>query len=56
MPSTLINDPDHWRVRATEARKLAYGMNDESARQTMLRIADEYDHVAERAEQRTDRR
>jgi hypothetical protein len=50
--SSFINDPEHWRKRAEEARKLADQMNDPDAKQTMLGIAKDYDHLAERAEQR----
>jgi hypothetical protein len=46
---SFINDPEHWRNRAEEARTLAEHMSDESSRQTMLRIANDYDCLAERA-------
>jgi len=52
MPSSFINDPQHWRGRAEEARTLAEQMSDETSKQMMLRIADDYDRLAERAEQR----
>ena len=29
VPASLINDPEHWRKRADEARSLAYDMKDE---------------------------
>jgi hypothetical protein len=47
--TSFINDPEHWRQRAEEARALADQMNDEASRQTMLRIAADYDRLAERA-------
>jgi hypothetical protein len=37
MPGTSINDPQHWRYRAEEIRTLAEDMNNEDARQIMLR-------------------
>ena len=49
MATPFINDPEHWRTRAEEARALADQMNDEPSKQTMLRIAADYDHLAERA-------
>jgi hypothetical protein len=53
MTSTFsINDPKHWRARAEEARILANQMNDSEAKVAMLRIAEDYEHLAERAEDR----
>ena len=52
MPNSFINDPQHWHDRAEEARTLADQMSDETSKQMMLRIADDYDRLAERAEQR----
>ncbi len=48
----LINDPDHWRQRAQEARAIADQLADAAAKGTMLKIADGYEHLAERAEAR----
>jgi hypothetical protein len=51
--SHYINDPEHWRKRADEARTLADQINDPQSKQAMLRIATDYDHLAARAEART---
>jgi hypothetical protein len=51
--SDLINNAQHWRDRAEEARILAAEMRDEFSRQQMLAIAVSYDRLAERAERRT---
>jgi hypothetical protein len=49
---SFINDPNHWRDRAEEARTLAQQMNDEDTKAAMLRIAKDYERLAARAEQR----
>jgi hypothetical protein len=49
MPTSFTNDPEHWRNRAEEARALADQMSDEASKQTMLRIAADYERLAERA-------
>jgi hypothetical protein len=50
--SAYVNDPEHWRYRAEETRALAEDMKDEQSRQLMVRIADDYDRLARRAEER----
>ena len=52
MPASFINDPDHWRGRAEEARTLADTMSDEVSKRMMLKIAEDYEHLAKRAEER----
>ena len=50
--SSLLDDPEHWRSRAEEARSVAEQLSDPEAKRTMLRIAAEYELLAERAERR----
>jgi hypothetical protein len=52
-PLSLINDPEHWRSRAEEARTIAHQMSDEQAKQSMLRIADAYEDLSRQAAQRS---
>jgi hypothetical protein len=52
MAVSFINDPKHWRDRAEEDRTLAEQMTDETSKQMMLRIAADYETLAERAELR----
>jgi hypothetical protein len=40
-------DPEHWRERAEEARYVAKQMSDPVAREMMLRIAADYERLAE---------
>jgi hypothetical protein len=44
-----INDPDHWRDRAREARTIAAQMSDPHAVEAMMGVAEEYNLLAERA-------
>jgi hypothetical protein len=53
MPTSFINDPGHWRRRAAEMRSLAEGVTDKEASLIMLRLADDYDRLARRAEERS---
>jgi hypothetical protein len=52
MPASFINDPAHWRQRAEEARTIAEQMSDPNSKDAMLRIAKDYERLAERAEER----
>jgi mannose-6-phosphate isomerase-like protein (cupin superfamily) len=45
-------DAKHWRERAEEARAVAGSVKDAVARETMLKIAEDYDKLAKRAEVR----
>jgi hypothetical protein len=43
---SFADDPAHWRKRAKEARTLADQMNDAQSKQTMMRIAEDYEGQA----------
>jgi predicted Rossmann-fold nucleotide-binding protein len=47
-----INDPKHWRERAEEARTVADQTIDTDSKRRMLRIAEDYEELARRAERR----
>jgi hypothetical protein len=49
MPSHIIDDIQHWRDRAEQSRVLAEQMNDAIARDMMLRVASNYERMAEQA-------
>src|SRR5262249_21573749 len=46
-----VNDVNHWRDRAAEMRILSRMVKDIEAQANMVRLADDYDKLAERAEQ-----
>ena len=48
----IHNDPEHWRKRAEEARKLANEMTDPVGKKAMLEIAEKYDRIVEQALER----
>ena len=52
MPLHWINDPNHWLDRAKEARALAEQIADPEAKRTMLKNANDYERLAQRAEER----
>ena len=41
-------DSSHWRRRAAEIRALAEGTKNQSAKQLMLRVAEDYEQLASR--------
>jgi hypothetical protein len=47
-----LNDARHWRDRAAEMRVLSCEMKDFEARTLMLRLANDYEKLADRAEDR----
>ena len=54
--SSIIADPEHWRDRADEARAMAAHIDDPVAQRAMLVIAEGYEIIAKRAEERVQRR
>jgi hypothetical protein len=50
--SNPINDPQHWRRRAQEARRAADAELKPQIKQKLQRMAQNYDGIAERAEKR----
>jgi hypothetical protein len=51
--TVAYNNPQHWRDHATEMRALSETTKDVEAAAIMLRLADVYDELAERAEMRS---
>jgi hypothetical protein len=47
--SRLVNNPAHWHLRAQEAQLLASQLEDLVAKAATLKIAEEYEKLAERA-------
>jgi len=48
----ILDDPKHWRDRAEEVRSLADQMSDPQTRRMLVSVADDYEKLAKRAEQR----
>jgi hypothetical protein len=52
MALSELDDADHWRKSAEEARAIAVQMTNAHTKATMLAIAQDYEKLAQRAEQR----
>jgi hypothetical protein len=50
--SRIIDSPKHWRNRAKEKRALAGKVDDPKTKRALLEVADGYDRLAQRAEER----
>jgi hypothetical protein len=48
--ATVALDSRHWRDRANEARSQAELLHNDTTRRIMLRLAADYDNLADRAE------
>jgi hypothetical protein len=49
MPSSRVNDAQHWRERAAHMRALSLMMSNVEAQAIMQRLANDYDELADRA-------
>jgi hypothetical protein len=47
-------DPKHWHDRAAEMRVLSDAVLDDQAKSSMLKLADDYDRLGDRAAKRLD--
>ena len=52
MAESTLNNPQYWLGRAAEMRCDAAAVRDVRSKQGLLRLASEYDWLAERAEER----
>ena len=43
----LLNDAEHWRTRAEQARLVAKEMKASETKNALLRIGDNYEHLAQ---------
>jgi hypothetical protein len=50
--SRYINDPKYWRRRAEEARGMAESFGDPASIEMMVKVAQQYEQLAEQAEAR----
>ena len=50
---SVLDDPKHWLERAEEARSIADQLSDPESRRMMLRIAEDYERLANHARRRT---
>jgi hypothetical protein len=52
MSAIFMNDPQHWQDRADQIRSLAGDTRDPESGTIMLRLANDYELLAKRAERR----
>jgi hypothetical protein len=52
MSAFILDDPEHWRHRAEEARHISDKLDDPIAKAAMLRIAKDYEQIADQAQKR----
>jgi hypothetical protein len=52
MQKPFPHDPQHWRLRAEEAHVSSELISDTDAKRAMVEIADRYELIANRAEQK----
>ncbi len=52
MPERLLDNPKHWRDREEETRSLVELMRNPETKRRLLKVADEYQQLAELAERR----
>jgi hypothetical protein len=50
MSAQQVNDPRHWRDRAAQMRVMSDWMKDAETKATMLKLAEDYDKLAERVD------
>jgi hypothetical protein len=52
---SILDDPKHWLERADEARSIADQISDPDSKRMMLRIAEDYERLANHARRRKSR-
>ena len=50
MSNSILLNPKHWHDRAKKTRAKADGVMPDDLKQKLLRVAEEYDRLAQRAE------
>jgi hypothetical protein len=50
MTTGLLDNPEYWRTRAEEARKIAESLHDPNSREMMLGFAKDYERIAAQVE------
>jgi len=56
MTNSIYDEPDHWRALAQAARNKAQQMTHREAKRTLISIAEDYEHLAERAKQKANKK